>query len=80
MKSETGVRVGSGFISRNNNDEPARNLFEFMKSAGNAREQTLIWNVIPWWDHSRRSAKQDLQVGLEEVENLLDLLPQLRCQ
>ncbi|WP_253189929.1 hypothetical protein [Paraburkholderia fungorum] len=38
MTSPTGKRVGSGFISRNNNDQTAENIFNFMRTAGIERK------------------------------------------
>ena len=39
----------SGFISRNNPDETAKNSFEFHKEAGIPREKTILWNIVPWY-------------------------------
>ena len=45
---------GSGFISRDNNDETARATKRFLDEAGFAREETILWNVIPGWNGTRR--------------------------
>ncbi len=50
--SKTG-RTGSGFISRDNDDPTADAIFTFMRQAGIAREETVLWNVIPWWNGTR---------------------------
>jgi hypothetical protein len=42
-------RVGSGFISRNNDDPTAEATFTFMRQANLPRKLTILWNVIPWW-------------------------------
>ena len=38
--------VASGFVSRNNPDETAKNFFELNREAGIPRQQTLTWNVV----------------------------------
>jgi hypothetical protein len=40
---------GSGFISRHNNDQTARNAYLAAEEAGLAYEVSLHWNVVPWW-------------------------------
>jgi hypothetical protein len=40
-------RVGSGFISRDNDDPTAEATFRFMSAAGIPRQETLMWNVVP---------------------------------
>lgn len=47
MTSPTDKKQGSGFISRNNDDPTAENLFNFMVTAGVERKRTVLWNVIP---------------------------------
>jgi hypothetical protein len=39
----------SGFISRNNPDETAKNFFELNAQAGIPRERTITWNIVPWY-------------------------------
>ncbi|MFV3116702.1 hypothetical protein [Gordonia amicalis] len=39
----------SGFISKHNNDQTARNYYEATTLAGVPYEATLNWNVVPWW-------------------------------
>ncbi len=41
--------VASGFVSRNNPDETARNFFDLNMAAGIARRDTVCWNVVPWY-------------------------------
>lgn len=48
MTAANGKRIGSGFISRNNDDATAEATFNFMKQAHIPRTRTVIWNVIPW--------------------------------
>lgn len=41
--------VKSGFISRNNPDETAKNFFLFNEKAGIKRSDSIIWNAVPWY-------------------------------
>ena len=50
----TKQRTGSGFISRNNDDPTAEAIFNFMQQAGISRKMTISWNVIPWWNGTRK--------------------------
>lgn len=71
--------VRSGFISRNNPDETAKNVFELCRDAGLERRATLLWNVVPWYIGSgnkiRAATAADLEQGLKPLPRLLDLLP-----
>lgn len=74
--------VASGFISRNNPDETAKNMFELGVEAGIDRKRTVLWNVVPWYIGSgkkiRAATPQDLEAGLQPLPRLLALLPRLR--
>jgi uracil-DNA glycosylase len=41
--------VCTGFVSRNNPDETAKNLMLLSIEAGIDRERTILWNVVPWY-------------------------------
>ena len=41
--------VKSGFVSRNNPDETAKNFFLLNLEAGIDRERTIVWNIVPWY-------------------------------
>ena len=41
--------VKSGFISRNNNDQSAKNFHEISAEAGIPRTRTITWNIVPWY-------------------------------
>ena len=45
-----GLRQGSGFISRDNDDPTAEASFRFYREAGVERRQSVVWNVIPGWN------------------------------
>lgn len=71
-------RPGSGFISRDNDDPTAEATFLFMEEAGIPRRLTIIWNVIPWWNGTRRIAGAELRDGVSAVIDLVALLPELK--
>ena len=75
--------VASGFISRNNPDETAKNWFELHREAGLARERAVMWNVVPWYIGSgariRPAGTADVNAGLPHLGRLLALLPRLRA-
>jgi hypothetical protein len=72
-------RKGSGFISRNNDDPTAEKIFSFMKEAGLPRNRTIIWNVIPGWNGTRRIMAAEHKAGVDSlVKDLIPLLPKLR--
>jgi len=75
-------KSGSGFISRNNNDETAKNFFEVNVAAGIPRKKTITWNIVPWdiSDDGKKKApaSSDIETGLEYLNRLIDRLPDLR--
>ena len=74
--SQTG-KTGSGFISRDNDDPTAEAIFNFMQQAGIAREETVLWNIIPWWNGSRNITPTEVNTGLLQLDGLVDLLPEV---
>ncbi len=77
MTSIDGKR-GSGFISRDNDDKTAEATFKFMRQAKLTRESTIIWNVVPGWNGTRKITSAELKAGCEEVDALIRLLPKLQ--
>jgi uracil-DNA glycosylase len=75
--------VASGFVSRNNPDESAKNFFELNTEAKIPRKRTVTWNVVPWYignSKTIRAAKRtDLEHGIHLLPKLLSLLPKLRA-
>ena len=41
------------------------------------RQDTVIWNVIPWWNGTIAVTAAERTAGLQELCNLLALLPRL---
>jgi hypothetical protein len=48
--------VESGFVSRNNPDESAKNFFLACQAAELRREEMVVWNIVPWYIGESRSA------------------------
>ena len=71
----------SGFVSSNNPDPTAKNLWNLIHNAGIARADTLIWNIVPWYVGSgtkiRPVSRTDIQQALPYLKDLLALLPRL---
>jgi len=74
MTVESGRRAGSGFISRNNDDATAEATFNFMKQAGISRKLTVIWNVVPWWNGTRKVTARELRKGAACANSLVERL------
>jgi hypothetical protein len=79
MTAEGGKRIGSGFISRNNDDATAEATFHFMTQANLPRKMTVTWNVIPWWNKTVTLTGDELRDGVACIESLIGLLPKLRA-
>ncbi len=74
--------TGSGFISRNNNDDTAANMLDFLQKSRFKREETILWNVVPWYVGDGRNIRavtaRDHDDAHPYLEELLKLLPDLR--
>jgi len=74
--------VASGFISRNNPDETAKNWLELNAAAGVPRKKTITCNVVPWYIGSngkiRPATSKDIEDGWPYLLQLIDMLPRLR--
>jgi len=74
--------VRSGFVSRNNPDPTARNLWHLMDEAHISGSDTLLWNIVPWYvsetGRIRPVNRADVQEALPYMGELLNLLPQLQ--
>jgi uracil-DNA glycosylase len=75
--------VASGFVSRNNPDETARNFFELTAAAGLPRERSVVWNIVPWYigagHRIRPAVGPDIASGWPHLLRLLARLPRLRA-
>ncbi len=71
------------FVSRDNPTGTARNLARFCEAAGLGRDETVLWNVVPWLIHApgarnRAPTPAETAAGLALVPSLVALLPRLR--
>lgn len=75
--------VGSAFVSRNNPDQTARNINELLRKAGLPREDTLLWNIVPWYVGEGRKIRavtsEDIEEACPYLVELIGLLPDLRA-
>lgn len=78
-----GPSIGrTGFVSRDNATGTAANLFRFLREAGIARRDTLIWNAVPWVIHApgalnRSPRRAEAAAAASYFAPLLALLPRL---
>lgn len=73
----SGAGEDAGFISRDSHGGTAEALRRFMLEAGLPRRDTVIWNVIPWWNGSIAVTATERAAGLRELPHALALLPRL---
>jgi uracil-DNA glycosylase len=74
---------GSGFISPDNNDATADNMWHLLRSAGVDRAREVVtWNVVPWYigteQRIRAFRPSDLAEARGALLELMTLLPNLR--
>lgn len=71
--------IETGFVSRNNPDTTAKNVFESFREAGIDRMDTVLWNVIPWYigkeGRIRSGTTSDLADARPHTRELIRLLP-----
>jgi uracil-DNA glycosylase len=74
--------IASGFVSRDNPDETAKNFFLLNQEASIVRTRTVTWNVVPWYVGSgtriRAANPSDIRLALPALTKLLQLLTRLR--
>ncbi len=70
---------GSDFISRNNPDPTAKNMWKLLSSL--RREDTILWNIVPWYLGSEvkilPAKRSDISAARCFLVKLFKLLPQL---
>ncbi len=73
---------GSGFISCDNNDQTAANLWALLDQAGVDRREIVTWNIVPWYVGDgtaiRPVSVADLEEARPALRELLSLLPEVR--
>lgn len=70
--------VNSGFISRNNDDDTAEHTLTFMRRARIPREITCLWNVVPFWNGTRKVTPAERELGIVCLADLLKHFKQLQ--
>ncbi len=74
---------GSGFVSRDNPDETARNIWTMSREAGLARTDSLVWNVCPWYvgtaNKIRSVRSAEVRKASEPLRWLVGQLDKLQC-
>ncbi len=74
--------VQSGFVSRDNPDETAKNFLLLNAEAGIPREATVSWNIVPWYigttERIRAATASDVALGWPYLLRTLQLLPRVR--
>ena len=73
---------GSGFVSADNNDQTAANMWQLYKEAGIDRHSDMAaWNVVPWYlgdgTQIRAPTRADWQEAAEATSELISVLPKL---
>jgi hypothetical protein len=74
---------GSGFVSADNDDETAKNMWQLMAAAGIDRARDVVtWNVVPWYigdgTKIRPAAEADFDDARAATLELVALLPEVR--
>lgn len=78
MTNANNTRPGSGFISSDNADPTARNLWKARRDAGLV-DGVLIWNAVPWYlgPTSRKPTAVEREDGAMVLRALIAQLPHL---
>lgn len=78
MTATHGERPGSGFVSVDNDDQSAANLWNLRTEVG-LHDGILLWNIVPWYlgPASVKPTVRELALGAYELRGLMDRLPNL---
>lgn len=71
--------IASQFISRDNPDETAKNVFLLSREAGIGRHRTVLWNVVPWYIGTGKKSGQPTR-GIWGLRRPRSLSSQHCCQ
>lgn len=74
---------GSNFVSPDNDDQSAQNMWELLAEVGTDRSRDIVtWNVVPWYlgdgTKIRPARADDLDEAREATKELLSMLPRVR--
>ncbi|WP_228803910.1 uracil-DNA glycosylase [Nocardia higoensis] len=73
---KTKVDKGSGMLSLENDDQSAERFLSFFEEAGMLVDDLMTWNTYPWYINRKPSAAE-IDRGLEPLERVIALLPEL---
>lgn len=69
---------GSQFVSADNNDQTAENMWDLLREAGVQRDRDMVtWNVVPWYV-GRAPSPDEVKAARPWIVDLISLLPELR--
>lgn len=71
------ANLGSGFLSRNNDDPTAEAVWKFQTNLGFRYCDLVFWNSVPGWNGQRKIYKQERRRGGEALVDFIELLPDL---
>ena len=75
-KPGPGIHPG-GFVSRDNDTPTAAAIRTFMAQAALPRSETVLWNLVPWWNGTTAVTGAERVAGLGALAGLMPLLPAL---
>ena len=83
LEAPGGKAKGSGFVSRDNPDETAKNIWTMSRETGIDRRDCIIWNACPWYvgtpSKIRAVRASEVMEAAEALRWLLGRLDQLKC-
>lgn len=75
--------TGSGFVSRDNPDETAKNVWTMTAEVGLDRKDCIVWNVCPWYVGSKTKIRAvrsgEVKESVQALSWLLKRLDKLQC-
>ncbi len=66
--------ITSGFVSRNNPDETAKNFYVLNQEAGINRSDAIVWNAVPWYIGSASKIRPAKRSDVQEAHQWLNAL------
>lgn len=78
FRSPSPMPMETGFVSRNNPDPTADNVLALFAQAELPREESVLWNVVPWPVEGDNVTRRNIEGALPYLRDLLSLLPRLR--
>ncbi|PHS28129.1 MAG: hypothetical protein COA84_02460 [Robiginitomaculum sp.] len=75
--------VGTNFVSRDNPDLTAKNTSIIFKKTGIKKEDTVLWNVVPWnlstEEENQNPNAAEIRRGIPYLLRLIKILPKLEA-